>query len=104
VQLGRALDNLILNAVQHTTAGGQILVSASHAEERLRLTVSDTGCGIPGNIEGQLFEPFVSGRTGGTGLGLAIAREIIEAHGGVIRLAPSAAGAVFEVDSPWRAS
>jgi two-component system sensor histidine kinase HydH len=68
------------------------------------VTVSDTGAGIPDSLRDSLFEPFASGRTGGTGLGLAIAREIVEAHGGAIRLAPSATGATLEMDLPWRAS
>jgi signal transduction histidine kinase len=106
--LGRALDNLIINALQHTPAGGKISVSASRADEWLRVTVADTGSGIPEKLREHLFEPFASDREGGTGLGLAMAREIVESHGGSIRLAPSTAGATLQMDipldMPWRAS
>jgi two-component system, NtrC family, sensor histidine kinase HydH len=90
--------------VQHTPRGGRIEVSVIRADEILRITVSDTGSGIPDTVRDNLFELFASDRTGGTGLGLAIAREVIEAHGGAIRIAPSASGATFEMDIPWHAS
>jgi signal transduction histidine kinase len=104
VLLGRALDNLLLNALQHTPAGGRIDVTLAHAGDALQLTVSDTGPGIAEAVRPHLFEPFTSAREGGTGLGLAIAREMVEAHGGTIRLVPSAVGAVFEMELPWRRS
>jgi len=104
VQLGRALDNLVVNALQHTPRGGRVDVSVTRIGDMLRMIVSDTGSGIADTMRDHMFEPFASGRAGGTGLGLAIAREIAQAHGGSIRLAPSAAGATFELDVPWRAS
>lgn len=104
LQLGRALDNLIMNALQHTPAGGKIEISIGRVDDALRIMVSDTGSGISDEVRGNLFEPFASGRADGTGLGLAIAREIAEAHGGSIRVAPSTTGATFETDLPWRAS
>jgi len=103
-QLGRALDNLIVNALQHVSEGGRVHVTATGQSDRLRLTVSDDGPGVPQEIRAQVFEPFVTARGGGTGLGLAIVREIVEAHGGTVRLVPSASGAVFEMELPWRAS
>jgi signal transduction histidine kinase len=102
--LGRALDNLVVNALQHTPDGGRVRVTMSAQGDTLRLTVSDSGPGIPENVRAHIFEPFVSARAGGTGLGLAIVREIAEAHGGSVRLVPSATGAVFEMELPWRAS
>jgi signal transduction histidine kinase len=104
IQLGQALDNVIINALQHTPAGGQIDISMRRVGDTFRITVSDTGSGIPATVRDNLFEPFASDRAGGTGLGLAIAREIVEAHGGSIHVAPSAQGATLEMDLPWRAS
>ncbi len=104
VQIGRCLDNLILNGIQNTPSGGRITVSAAPANGRLRLRVCDTGAGVSAEIRGRLFEPFVTGRPDGTGLGLAIAREIARAHGGDIRLCNSEKGAVFEIELPWQPS
>jgi signal transduction histidine kinase len=103
-QLGRGLDNLIINALQHTPTGGEVKILVTRGNDTLRMTVSDTGNGISETIRNNLFEPFASDRAGGTGLGLAISREIIEAHGGSIRVVPSAKGATLEMDLPWRAS
>lgn len=103
-QLGRALDNLLANALHHIEEGGRVQVNASHHDDRLRITISDNGPGVPEDIRARIFEPFVTSRGGGTGLGLAIVREIVEAHAGIVRLVPSAMGAVFEMELPWRAS
>ena len=99
--LGRALDNLILNAVQHAPEGGRAHVTAARQGEVFRLTVSDNGPGVPEAVRDHIFEPFVTARGGGTGLGLALVREIAEAHGGLVRLVPSTSGAVFEMELPW---
>jgi len=104
ILLGRALDNLLLNALQHTAPDGRVAITAMRNDDTVRLTVSDAGPGVPDDLREHIFEPFVSARGGGTGLGLAITREIVEAHSGTIRLLPAASGAVFEMELPWRAS
>jgi signal transduction histidine kinase len=103
-QMQRALDNLILNAIQNTPAGGCVTVGALHKGEQLLLRVSDTGPGVSEEVRGRLFEPFVTARPDGTGLGLAIVREIARAHRGEARLAANASGASFEIEVPWRPS
>ena len=103
-QMHRALDNLILNAIQNTPAGGTIEVAADHRDDHLCLRVRDDGPGVPENIRERLFEPFVTGREEGTGLGLAVVREIARAHGGEARLVPTSQGAVFEIEVPWQTS
>jgi signal transduction histidine kinase len=103
-QMRRALDNLVLNGVQNTPAGGSVTLDAAENDGILRLRVSDTGAGIPNAIRDRLFEPFVTGRADGTGLGLAIVRQIARAHGGDVHLVPSVRGAVFEIEVPWRPS
>ncbi len=112
-QLRRALDNLVLNAIQHSPPGGTVRLSSGREGERLRIRVTDEGPGVPEAVRGRLFEPFVTGRPDGTGLGLAIVREIARAHGGQARLgAPpprrtgteaTGPGATFELDLPWPA-
>lgn len=106
VQMARALDNLLLNALAHCPAGGRIEVGARLRDEEraLLLWVADDGPGVPAELRDSLFDPFVSQRSGGTGLGLVLVREIVHAHGGVITLAASERGARFEMELPWRAS
>ena len=104
-QIRRALDNLILNAVQNTPREGTVTVVAAEANGSLQLRVSDTGPGVAAHIQERLFEPFVTARPEGTGLGLAIAREIARTHGGEARLvSTSSSGTVFEIELPWRQS
>jgi signal transduction histidine kinase len=103
-QTRRALDNLILNAIQSTPAGGCVRLSVRDDGAKVRLHVADTGPGVPEDLREHLFEPFVTGRADGTGLGLVIVREIVRAHGGEARLLPSACGALFEIELPWRRS
>ena len=102
----RALDNLMVNAIQHTPEGGHVQLSAQRLGNMLRFRVADTGSGVASEIEDHLFEPFVTGRSDGTGLGLAIVRELAEAHGGRGILLfrgdeSSGRGAEFALDLPW---
>ncbi|NPV23351.1 sensor histidine kinase [Bradyrhizobium aeschynomenes] len=103
-QMQRALDNLIINAVQSTTAGGEILVAAEIGDGRLLFRVTDSGPGIDASVRDRLFEPFVSSRADGTGLGLAIVREIARAHRGEARLGQRSNGTAFEISLPCQPS
>lgn len=89
VRFGHALNNLLDNAITYTGAGGKVTLTAEAEGGGVRLTVSDTGIGIPAEHVPHVFDRFfrVPGRerTPGTGLGLAIVREIVAAHGGEIR-------------------
>jgi hypothetical protein len=103
--IGRAVDNLLSNAIRHTPAHGKVSISATASAGGLRLTVADGGVGVAPELRDRLFEPFVTGRADGTGLGLAIARELADAHGGHLTLLdPGSAmprrGAVFALDLP----
>ncbi|MEK6346537.1 MAG: HAMP domain-containing sensor histidine kinase [Burkholderia sp.] len=107
-QLARALDNLIVNALRHAPAGGQVTVRAQRAVAadgaRLRLEVLDNGPGVSPAERERIFEPFVTGRPDGSGLGLAVVREIASAHGGRAYLADDSNLTRFVIDLPWRPS
>ncbi|GLH80233.1 hypothetical protein SSBR45G_51420 [Bradyrhizobium sp. SSBR45G] len=104
LQMQRALDNLILNAIQNTPEGGEIVMACEIHGGRLLLRVTDSGPGVDISIKDRLFEPFVSTRTDGTGLGLAIVREIARAHHGDARLGQTRNGASFEIHLPCQPS
>ncbi|MBI3218706.1 MAG: PAS domain-containing sensor histidine kinase [Bacteroidetes bacterium] len=85
----QVLFNLINNAIQHTSEGTSILISANCVEEKLLIAISDTGKGFPEKEIDRVFDKFYrahGSRPGGTGLGLSIVRGFIEAHGGTITL------------------
>ena len=101
--LGRVLRNLILNAIQATSPGGRIALVASVSGHAARLTVSDTGCGIPPDRLGAIFEDFVTTKRRGLGLGLPIARKIVEQLGGTIRAESEVGrGTTFTMEFPER--
>jgi signal transduction histidine kinase len=88
----QVLDNLLSNALRYTPDGGRITVGLARENESIRVTVTDTGPGIPVEVLPNVFERFYRADQsrerlsdgGGSGLGLAVARSIIEAHGGRI--------------------
>ena len=103
--MAEALDNLILNALQHTPRGGAVRITAEKDAGRLIIHVADTGQGVAPEFRVQLFEPFASTRHGGMGLGLIAARDIVSAHNGTLRLLDrDTRGAVFEIELPWQES
>lgn len=82
----QVLSNLVGNALKFTVAGGMVRVSAHVSATQLRVSVHDTGCGIPPEHQKYIFDRFWHARrttrVRGSGLGLAIAKGIVEAHGG----------------------
>jgi signal transduction histidine kinase/putative methionine-R-sulfoxide reductase with GAF domain len=100
----RVVHNLARNAVEAMgPKGGKFIVKVTRDKEDGALVVSfsDTGPGIPKDIEHRLFQSFVtSGKKGGTGLGLAIVKKIAEEHGGSITVQSSGRGATFKLRIP----
>jgi signal transduction histidine kinase len=103
-RLEQALQNLAANALRHTPDGGEIVLSADVAGDKLRLRVRDSGEGIPPEHLPLIFDRFYKvdasrKAVGGSGLGLSIVRAIVERHGGTIT-ARNEGGAVFDVLLP----
>lgn len=88
VQLEQALLNLVSNAVDAMPSGGRLSLAARPDGDRVALVVTDTGDGIPPEDLPRVFDPLYTTKPPGkgTGLGLPILREIVEAHGGAVRL------------------
>jgi signal transduction histidine kinase len=106
-RLAICLDELLENAVRHTTQGDRISVGAVQRRDRVLLIVRDSGKGIPADALGHVFERFyrVDGdrnrRGGGAGLGLSIVRAVVEAHGGSISVASEPGeGTAFTIELP----
>ena len=102
---------LLDNAVKYTPAGGLVRVNLVEAAAAYRISVEDTGPGVPREAQAKIFERFYRvdkarsraqhGVSGGAGLGLSIGRWIAEAHGGMVTLASSSAqGSVFVAELP----
>jgi hypothetical protein len=80
--LTQALVNLSLNGIQAMPGGGALTFGLEPTNGEIRITVSDTGTGIPEDAMTEIFRPFFTTKHRGTGLGLAITRSIVERHGG----------------------
>jgi PAS domain S-box-containing protein len=105
VQLQQVLVNLMLNGIEAMQdTGGEITIKSQLADDgQLRISVTDTGVGLPTENADQVFNPFFTTKTQGTGLGLAITRSIVESHGGRIWATPnSGPGATFYFTLPSR--
>ncbi len=95
------VDNLLSNAFRATPDGGRIGLELRQSNGTVRVSIEDTGPGIPRDQHERLFRPFVSGGSGGTGLGLTIARELSHALGGRIELESAVGqGSRFELILP----
>jgi signal transduction histidine kinase len=82
--LGRVYRNLITNAIQATEAGGRVTIATTRHGDKVEVSVTDTGSGIPAERLGAIFDDFVTTKKRGLGLGLAITKRIVEQLGGVI--------------------
>lgn len=82
--LGRAVRNLLENAVRASAGGGEVAVHLERGKKEAKITVTDTGPGVDPGLLGRIFDPYFSTHDTGTGLGLPISRRIVEEHGGTI--------------------
>lgn len=111
--LEQSLVNLVLNGIEAAAASqiGQreadaapnppsVQISLTELDNRVELTVADTGRGPAADVQARLFQPFVTEKPDGTGLGLTVAHEVAVAHGGVIRWFRQAEKTCFVVELP----
>lgn len=102
-QIEQVLLTLLSNAAEAMPQGGRITVSGRATDDgrRLRLSVTDTGPGIPADQLRRVFELFFTTKSHGTGLGLAVAKKIVERHGGTIGVDSAVGkGTTFTIEVP----
>ncbi len=100
----QVLVNLMLNGIQAMQNSGDLEVWVESHEPELWLGVRDTGPGIPPDVRAEIFRPFYTTKSAGTGLGLSISNQIIERHGGSLRVeAGSEGGTTFVIALPINA-
>lgn len=110
--LHRALLNLLLNAVQASSAAGEVRIEAGELARHqlprdarftggaIAIRVIDHGAGIPDELRDRLFDPFITSKPGGTGLGLAVVHRSVEAHGGFVHVDSGIKGSRFTLVLP----
>jgi len=112
-QIGQVIDNIIINAVQAMPMGGTVRISASNVALRemehgplaagnyVRISIADTGVGIPRDMLHRIFDPFFTTKQKGSGLGLATCYSIVNRHGGFIEVeSEPGKGSTFHIFLP----
>ncbi|MEA2465050.1 MAG: hypothetical protein QOJ98_2797 [Acidobacteriota bacterium] len=84
LRLALVFENLLLNAVQHSSKGQVVSVEARRTGDRVEIAVRDQGPGFRYDELAKVFQPFFTRRRGGTGLGLSIVQRIVDEHGGTV--------------------
>ncbi len=105
--LSQAIQNLIANSVKYSNGNGWLRVTAQNGAGSIRISVEDGGIGIPKSEQRRIFEPFyrskevVDAQIHGNGLGLSLVRQIVDAHGGTVRVeSEPGKGSKFTIEIP----
>jgi signal transduction histidine kinase len=87
--LRQAIANLIANAEQAMPGGGQVTLAVRRADEGVEITVSDEGVGIAPDVQSRVFDLYFTTKEDGSGIGLAVVQQVVQLHGGRVRLRSS---------------
>jgi len=99
--LHRALQNLLLNAIDAMPQGGELAIRTATLGDRVEISVSDTGSGLTQEECERLFTPYYTTKQHGTGLGLAIVQSVVSDHGGKISVeSTKEKGTTFRIELP----
>ena len=82
--LKRILVNLATNSVQAMPNGGKLTIKTTHEDDKIHISVIDTGTGIPEDVKPKIFQPLITTKSKGQGFGLAVVKRLVEAMGGTI--------------------
>ncbi len=97
-QIGQVIDNIVINAIQSMPNGGTIMISAENISvdrdqhvlleegDYIKISIKDSGVGIPSDILFRIFDPFFTTKKDGHGLGLSVCHSIVKSHGGSIEV------------------
>ncbi|MGE3806259.1 MAG: PAS domain-containing sensor histidine kinase, partial [Gemmataceae bacterium] len=99
-----ALLNLLINALEAMPGGGHLTVTIKQEGQGFQTIITDTGSGIPPEIQRRFFQPFFSTKPKGTGMGLALSEKLIGQHGGHISYRTGPEGTTFEISMPLEES
>ena len=100
-RLKQALLNILINALEAMPDGGELTIALEPAAGAARISVRDTGPGIPPELLERIYQMHFTSKTGGTGVGLYVARSVVQSHGGMIDVqAGDTGGTVFTVTLP----
>lgn len=100
VRLEQVFLNLALNGLAAMQGSGELTIRVAALDEMVQINVSDTGAGIPPEIQSQIFDPYFTTKSDGTGMGLALCDKIIRQHDGTIEFTSTSAGTEFSVSLP----
>lgn len=100
LEIEQIFSNLFLNSLHEMSKGGRLGVKLTHDERDIRVTVTDTGGGIPPENLNKIFEPFFTTKAKGTGFGLSVVLRIVKTYRGKIRVESEPGRTVFHIRLP----